>query len=149
MHHASARKLLENNFSILSLTFCVSNSDVQRVLMISRVFAITRFLQKRSNKPRLLMIPMCLMIAGLLSTSFLLLLALSKREGETNKDMWTIKVYISIYTSPFLSKSERGTQHSGRGNYDVWSREIHKIHNLFFRCQAKTTITFYDKMNIS
>ena len=89
MHHASARKLLENNFSILSLTFRVSNSDVQRVSMISRVFAITRFLQKRSNKPRLLMIPMCLMIAGLLSTSFLLLLALSKREGETNKDMWT------------------------------------------------------------
>ena len=88
---------LKTNFPcfLLLFVFFSSNSDVQRVLMISRVFAITRFLQKRSNKPRLLMIPMCLMIAGLLSTSFLLLLALSKREGETNIDMWTTKVYIS------------------------------------------------------
>ena len=119
IHLADARKLLENNFSILSLTFCVSNSDVQRVLMISRVFAITRFLQKRSNKPRLLMIPMCLMIAGLLSTSFLLLLALSTQRGETYKDVWTREIH-----------------------------KTHNL-SLFFLCQVRTTITFYYKTNIS
>ena len=65
------------------------------------------------------MIPMCLMIAGLLSTSFLLLLALSTQRGETYKDVWTREIH-----------------------------KTHNL-SLFFLCQVRTTITFYYKTNIS
>ena len=93
MQHASARKLLENNFSILSLTFRVSNSDVQRVLMISRVFAITRFLQKRSNKPRLPNDPHVSNDRRLAEYFISSLIGTQQARGGSNKDMWTRKFH--------------------------------------------------------